>query len=98
MDSLLPDMRFDPKEEVKTKEGCHHDNVAADAQNVAHLVRPQEELVHQPIVKTKTFTILCTMKCVTSCFLKIFSCYQANIDQKILRNIDTCIQYYLTQK
>ena len=44
-------MRLDPKEEMKAEEGCHHDNVAADAQHVAHLVRPQEELVHEPEVK-----------------------------------------------
>ena len=41
-------MRLDSKEEMQAQEGCHHDNVAADAQHVAHLVRPQEELVHEP--------------------------------------------------
>ena len=45
---FIPDMRLDPEEEVKAQEGGHHDDVAADAEEVADLVCGQEELVHKP--------------------------------------------------
>ena len=48
---VLPDVRFDSEEEVKSQEGCHHHDVAGDAHHVADLVRHQEELVDEPGIK-----------------------------------------------
>ena len=45
---FIPDMWLDPEEEVKAQEGGHHDDVAADAEEVADLVCEQKELVHKP--------------------------------------------------
>ena len=48
---VLPDVRFDSEEKVKSQEGCHHHDVAGDAHHVADLVRHQEELVDEPEIK-----------------------------------------------
>jgi hypothetical protein len=40
-------VRLDPEEEVQAEEGGHHDDVAADAQEVAHFVGQQEELIDE---------------------------------------------------
>ncbi len=47
-DGSLPDVWLDPEEKVQAEECGHHDDVAGDANEVAHFVSRKEEFVHQP--------------------------------------------------